>query len=43
MSEIYECPKQDDELGKHAILISGYGIENDEDYYWVKKFWGVNG
>ena len=45
LKEIYESPhgKRDDELGKHAILITGYGTENGVDYYWVNffgSFWG---
>ena len=47
--EIYKGPhgKQDDELGKYAFIITGYGTEKGVDYYWVKNsrgsFWDVNG
>ncbi|XP_057486594.1 uncharacterized protein LOC130772744 [Actinidia eriantha] len=43
-NEIYEGPhgKQHQELGKHAILITGYGTENGVNYYWVKNSWGTS-
>ncbi|GFY93001.1 hypothetical protein Acr_08g0013970 [Actinidia rufa] len=43
-NKIYEGShgQQENKLGNHAILITGYGTENGVDFYWFQNSWSTS-